>query len=172
MNVPRLINMAKQLLSVACFAYGCLATSVFLIWHVATIYGPIWAPNSEALKLVLMIHIVVLALSFNRENWDPLFEVTTRRIWWAKVSLGVVSALCILHFILLWVVSRTTVGEVEPKWVLLLLISLLLGSSVYLIARWAFLPENLFSPKVRQFLANPLLYPFLKRGSHGKKRRK
>jgi hypothetical protein len=154
----------KRVLPTLCFSYGCFATLALLAWHVAALGGIVAFPNNGSIITpVFMIHAVVLLITFERnpKGVIPVLNVTPRRVRMAKFCLGLAVAYFTLYMLFLWGQFLTD-SETAPRVLLLLLTSLLLVNSIYIVVHWAFRPENLFSERFRNVITNPILYWFFR----------
>jgi hypothetical protein len=141
-----------------CFYYGCLASVGALVWYLAILAGSEGLPQSVLLvETVAVIYIIVMIITFSksqRSAWEPVVQVTRRRIIIGKVLLLIAS----LNFLFCTALIVWENRAVSSSALSMGIASFALLNAVYLAIHWALRPENLFPGRFLLFISNPLVY--------------
>ena len=158
----------KKIIEVVCFSYGFLASLIAATVYVCVLLRrplaslDLW--QIEALFLTYGLVLVITAYRRpSRPLWTSIFLVTPARVRFARLMLGVITANFGLWMIGLFV--SHSLGETKDDSTALagFFACFALVNAVYITIHWAYRPENIFSPSVMRFAANPLLFAFSSR---------
>jgi hypothetical protein len=143
----------RKIIATLAFIYGCIAFLLSLGWYVMALAGnAFWTVNPATAATVIAIHGCVITLTFHREpfrnHWESVLAVTWRRIKAAKLLLWAAA----LNFLLCFAFTLLHEARGAP----LIVASLAVLSSAYIVLHWAFRPENLFSEGFLQTIAFPI----------------
>jgi hypothetical protein len=152
-RVSVLASVMRKVIAKLAFMYGCIAFLLSTGWYVMALAGnAFWTLNPGAAATVIAIHGSVITLTFHREplgnHWESVLAVTWRRIRAAKLLLWA----AFLNFLLCFAFTLLYEARAVP----LIVASLAVLSSAYIVLHWALRPENLFSEGFLQTMASPI----------------
>jgi len=155
----------RQLARLYGFWYGCLGALFAFSWQMSAILGHFAFPdNWWIVEVIFVFHGCAAVLTFQplvRPPWQPVLAVTPRRIWLAKLLLGLATLSFVLCFGTFLIARFQGNQRLEDKTIPLVLTSFLLQNTVYIAIHWAFRPDKLFSASFIRLVSNPIGFLFL-----------
>ena len=154
----------RKLVEWYCFIYGCIASVGALVWYLAALARRAGLPeNVWVVESMVVIFAITMVITFQRrplrDPWVPVLRITPERIRIAKFCLAVAAANFGVCTLLAFAFGNRVGAE---RGLSMVLTSLMLLYSVYIVIHWAFRPQNLFPSGFLAFISNPLLYFFIR----------
>jgi len=137
------------------FIYGCITSVASLLWYCAAVAGHVMLPGGPSVMAsILIIHGIAMTIMLYRpplrRPWLPVLGISPVRLRVARTLLICATA----NFLFCATLALREGDRVSVRQLAVVLSSMALLNTVYVVVHWAFRPANLFPRQLVSSVSN------------------